>query len=129
MKLVAVILLFATPAFAQSNRLYSAHVRRVVDADTIQADLHLGCSITLHDQSIRFLACNAPERYTSNGIIATAIVKQWLPTNQPIELQIPCERDGSERKEKYGRWLSVINVGGTNLNIFLTTTHTNYFKP
>lgn len=123
------LLLFASIAQSDTNKLYSAHIRRVVDGDTAQVDIHLGLAVTLHDQQIRFLDCNAPERFTSNGPLATAIVRRWLPTNQAIMLEMPVERDGSERKEKYGRWLATVIVGGTNLSKQLTATHTNIFKP
>lgn len=109
-------------------RQYPATVKRVIDGDTIEVMINLGCSVTLDNQHIRFLDCYAPELNTSNGPTAAAIVKRWLPTNQFIILGMPLDRKGREKKDLYGRWLADLYVGQTNLIEVLTETQTNLFR-
>jgi endonuclease YncB( thermonuclease family) len=109
-------------------RQYPATVKRVIDGDTIEVLINLGCAVTLDNQHIRFLGCYAPELSTSNGPIAAAIVSRWLPTNQFIILGMPLDRKGHEKKDLYGRWLSDLYVGQTNLIEVLTKTQTNLFQ-
>ena len=40
---------------------YKIHVRRIIDADTIEVDIDLGFGIVMTGQKIRLFGINAPE--------------------------------------------------------------------
>jgi len=119
-RVVFVILMFLTVAATARalNYLYPAKVERVIDGDIIIVDLHLGLSVILDDQYIRFYGIDAWEtrgEERPQGLTAKQYVIDCLASAATVEIEIRPEW-GSKGKGKYGRWLGVIYVDGEDLN-------------
>jgi Kyanoviridae endonuclease len=89
---------------------YRAKVVRVVDGDTLHLDVELGFDVTRRD-SFRLYGINAPERGTPEGTQAT----QWLVEHLKGHETIVVTTHKDDR-EKYGRYLATLWIGGNNLN-------------
>jgi micrococcal nuclease len=99
---------------------YSATLVKLVDGDTLHADIDVGFSITVA-QIIRFYGVNAPEMETQAGKDAKAWVEQWFAAHCPTNGFTLQTLKG--RKEKYGRYLGIIIASdGANLNADLVST-------
>jgi len=96
---------------------YHAIIRRVVDGDTVRADIDLGLRVWAHNVTLRMVGIDAaetrtgPESQRSKGRQA----KRWLsdrlhPGNAVV---VETHRD---RQGKYGRWLATIWLQDQNLN-------------
>lgn len=81
---------------------YTATVERVLDADTIDADVDLGFSVHRKER-LRLFGLNAPEKGTVEGREAT----EWLKAQLPIGSQITI-RTQKDKTEKFGRMLATI---------------------
>lgn len=98
--------------------LYRATVLRIVDADTIHADVDLGFDIRRRD-SFRLAGINAPELSTAAGKEAKAYLERLLPKDAAgayLPVTIRTEKD---RREKYGRYLAWIELDGKTVNEIL----------
>jgi len=97
---------------------YAATVRRVIDGDTVDVDIDLGCSIH-HHVRVRLYGINAPETHgvkkTSEeykrGTAATEFLRKQV---EGSELVIHTHKD---RKGKYGRYLAELWVPGEEKSI------------
>lgn len=83
----------------------SAVCVKVVDGDTIYLD---------NDEKVRLVGVNTPERGVE-GYIASKNFVQKLCLNKKIGLDV----DKAKKKDKYGRTLAVVIVGGKNVNEML----------
>lgn len=86
---------------------YKAIVTRVIDGDSLKVDIDLGFEIWLKDQTIRLAKINAPEM-RGPTLEAGRQSKQFLEKmvlNKKIIL-----RTEKDHKEKYGRWLGIIQI-------------------
>ena len=93
---------------------YKITLRRVIDGDTIVADLDLGASVILSNQYFRLLGINAPELRGESkqaGLKSKAHLQELL-TNC-VDLLCKTHKD---KKGKYGRWLVELYDNGINLN-------------
>jgi len=86
---------------------YKAKVLRVIDGDTIEAEVDLGFNIRLRER-FRFAGINAYEKDTELGKKATEYVKKRFAENNN-ECIIKSEKQG-----KYGRWLAWIWLADSN---------------
>ncbi len=114
--LVLVLLFVSRLAFAL-DFVYLAKLERIIDGDTIVADLYLGLNVILDDQYIRFYeidAWEAREEEREKGLKAKEYLEERLSKRQ-IEIEIRPEW-GQNGKGKYGRWFGVIYVDGVNVN-------------
>jgi len=114
--LVLVLLLVSRLAFVL-DFVYLAKLERIIDGDTIVADLYLGLNVILDDQYIGFYGIDAWEtrgEEREKGLEAKEYLGERLSKGQ-IEIEIRAEW-GQTGKGKYGRWLSVIYVDGVNVN-------------
>jgi len=118
--LTIVILLLLLPPGSALDFLYPAEIERVIDGDTIVADLSLGLGVVLDDQYIRFYGIDAWEtrgEEREKGLKAKEYLKGRLSKGQ-IEIEIRPEW-GQNGKGKYGRWLGIVYVDGVNVNVEL----------
>ncbi len=91
---------------------YKATIPRVVDGDTVEANVDLGFGITVK-QRLRLLGVNTPEivgEYRDKGLEA----KEWLAT--VVEGQEVVVQTVKDKKDKYGRYLAVIWLDGESIN-------------
>jgi micrococcal nuclease len=81
---------------------YAAKILRIIDADTIEVDLDLGCDIHTN-LTLRLYGINAPEMRTAEGKAAKAYVQIMLPVDTPVVIETI-----KDRREKYGRYLAIV---------------------
>lgn len=85
----------------QPTYRYRAVVRRIIDGDTIEADVDLGFFV-LHRTRLRLLGIDCPERFTPEGKAATAFVASYLPAGSEVVVE-------SVKPDKYGgRWNATV---------------------
>jgi micrococcal nuclease len=86
---------------------YKAKVLRVIDGDTLDADIQLGFSVVLSKQRIRLYGIDTPESRTRNkeekvrGLISKEYLKDICPKESIIRLK-------SKERGKFGRILGII---------------------
>jgi micrococcal nuclease len=109
----------------EPNYVYRAVVTRVVDGDTVDANIDLGFRLFTKDR-IRLTGIDTPESRTRNkkekalGLAAKARIKQLL-TAAPLlkgkrgkkAVYLETSKDG---KGKFGRILGTLWIGTTNIN-------------
>jgi endonuclease YncB( thermonuclease family) len=100
---------------------YRATVLDIIDGDTLRAEVHLGCDVSIR-MTIRLYGINAPEMSTDEGKAAKAYVVEWISTNAPQGIFVL--RTIKDHKEKYGRYLGLVvsNVAEETLNDALIRT-------
>ena len=95
-----------------SEYIFPATVKRVVDADTIVVDLSLGFGILFKDQTFRFYGINAYETKLYKGVTeeekvlglkAKTLVENFCPTGSKVFVETY-----KAKKGKYGRYLAVV---------------------
>lgn len=96
-----------------------ATITRVVDADTLEADLDLGWRITYHAK-IRLAGVNAPERHTLAGNTARQWVIDALQPD-PAAFAAPVTVV-SHSLDKYGRVLADVYLPDPHPHIALPVT-------
>lgn len=87
---------------------YNASLIKVVDGDSIWLNIDLGFSIWTK-QLIRLNGLDTPELNTSEGQDAKVFTQNWFESNPVFTLT-------SYKREKYGRYLGVINGEYGTLN-------------
>lgn len=96
---------------------YRAVVTNVVDADTIDVDLDLGCHVWIH-RRLRFLEVDAWEtrgEEREKGLAAKAYVEQSIADADRVIVQTEMDAEG-----KYGRllaWVHLIFADGSSINL------------
>ena len=96
---------------------YRARITRVIDGDTVEAQIDLGFQVTF-TATLRLIGINAPEtRGTERplGLAATRYLESLLDdlTGASRALTIRTEKDLTG---KYGRYLAELLAGEVNLN-------------
>ena len=81
---------------------YRAQLKRVIDGDTIVADIDLGLRIWAHDQKIRLLDIDTPERGDEPGFSkAKKYVEAVLGQVDNIYVR-------AKKIDSFGRWLAYV---------------------
>ena len=99
-----------TPKPPEELYWYGCEIIRVIDGDTITADIDLGFGVWLHNKTLRLYGVDAPElnRNGQGDGSGEAAAKRL------VELLANCDsvmiRTHKDRTEKYGRWLATIFV-------------------
>lgn len=126
--LFAAILAWTSGAYAQppsEDALY--HYRAVVidvyDGDTITVDIDLGFHVWVRGERIRLAHIDAPEfrGATKEAGKAAGDFLRDLILNKTVIVQTIKSADGSDEREKYGRYLGVIWLDGVNVNDLLVS--------
>ncbi len=107
---------------------YQAKIVRVVDGDTVHAEVDLGFDIRF-TMKLRLMGINAPELRTDDGKSARDFLMRLLMVNG--EYQTCTIRTEKDRTEKYGRYLATIFVpsGEFALNVNLEMIENGYAVP
>ena len=93
--------------------VYEAKITRVVDGDTVIADINLGFNVVLHDVSLRLLGINAPEmkgETIDEGKRSCARLEE-LTRGKAVVL-----KTHKDKREKYGRLLAEMRVDDIDVN-------------
>jgi len=85
--------------------IYTAQLKRVIDGDTLEVDMDLGCGVYV-TQRVRLFGLNSPEKKTEGGKDSKAYVEKILRAAQG-ELLLCTHKDD---REKYGRLLGNVFV-------------------
>lgn len=101
---------------------YNCNIIRVIDGDTVVADIDLGFDIH-HIHTVRLLGINTPELNKSDQRERARAAKDFLAETV---LEERCEiQTHKDRSDKYGRYLAEIIVWqddvGVNVNELLVT--------
>lgn len=96
---------------------YRARITRVIDGDTVEAEIDLGFQITF-TATLRLSGMNAPETRGAErpqGLAATRYLESLLNdlTGEQHRLLVRTQKD---RTGKYGRYLAELTADGVNLN-------------
>ena len=99
---------------------YRARITRVIDGDTVEAEIDLGFHVTF-TATLRLTGINAPETRGAErpqGLAATRYLESLLDdlTGENRELTIRTKQDLTG---KYGRYLAELIAGEVNLNLAL----------
>lgn len=92
---------------------YEATLQRIVDADTVDLIIDLGCSVTIKERC-RLYGINAPEMRTPEGKAAKKYVEGLLDPQAKVLIKTHKDKRG-----KYGRYLVTICYGSTTVNDML----------
>lgn len=98
---------------------YKAQMVRVVNGDTVVADIDLGFSIWLRGEHLRLLGAEAPERRTPEGPAATDALKARVLKRELIVCTTPMKRSNAEARGSFGRYLVTIYDQGQDVNQWL----------
>lgn len=94
---------------------YRLNLIRVVDADTLDIEIQLGCYVAT-SQRVRLNGVNAPEKNTPLGRLAKAWVEEWFAARVEKPLTVLTIKD---KREKFGRLLAEIWCDGESLTRML----------
>jgi micrococcal nuclease len=115
------VLLSSWTAKASTNE-YRADVIKVIDGDTVVLNIHLGFDISMVSHC-RLYGVNTPELHKGTidsiraGNVSKNVTTAMLSGRTVRLLSI------DDRRDKYGRVLGIIMVGGTNVNQYLLDGH------
>lgn len=85
---------------------YKAIVTRVIDGDTIEAEVDLGFHVKMNLR-FRLARINAPELKKGGDITRAYLITKLLDKEIIIK---------SFKTDKYGRWLAEVFIEGENIN-------------
>jgi endonuclease YncB( thermonuclease family) len=100
-------------AAAKKKDVYirNAKVIRVIDGDTAEFNVDLGCDININ-MTCRFNGINAPETSTKEGKESKAWLENKLTPELPVVIQTV-----ADKKEKYGRYLADVYLPNSTTSI------------
>ena len=102
--------------------LYKAKVVRVIDGDTIVADIDLGFRTWLHDEHLRLNGLDAPEIDTPEGEETAALIRDRIEGKMVYLCTVKMKRSEREATGSFGRYLTEVYEGGESINQWLLKT-------
>ena len=96
--------------------IYRAKITRIVDGDTIVADIDLGFSVVLEKQIFRLSRINAPEMKEPTMLLALTSKDALSSKILGKDVVVKTKKDSHD---KYGRYLAEIFLGEENINDWL----------
>lgn len=98
---------------------YRAEIVRVIDGDTVVANVDLGFDVWLRDMRLRLAGIDAPERNTTGAEKATTALTTRIEGEDVYICSIKAKRSDDETKDGFGRYFAVIHHKGWNINEWL----------
>ena len=98
---------------------YAAKITRVVDGDTVDADVDLGFNVWRHNERLRLDGVDTPERGEPGYDEATEALSRRISGRSVYICTVPAKRSTKEQTGKYGRYLATIWYEGRNINQWL----------
>lgn len=120
--------LMAAPVFAQDDECalytYRAKVVRVIDGDTLVADVDLGFRIHVNGETFRLYGIDAPETQSRGGRVVTEEEKaRGLLAKETLRAMLEGKDiflcTIKDKQGKYGRYLARIFYEGVDVNRWL----------
>lgn len=105
---------------------YRCTIIKIIDGDTVDVDVDLGFDIVLRGLRIRVFGIDTPESRTSNalekkfGLAAKHKVESLIPVGSSQILKTTKDRDGGDKKGKFGRILGDFKVEYAGESALLT---------
>lgn len=120
----------SSPAFAADGTdvpdcglyLYRAEIVRVIDGDTIVADIDLGFRTWLRDEHLRLYGIDTPELRSDEGKEAAQALRLRIEGKTLYICTIKAKRSDAESTGSFGRYLVVVYENGENINDWLLAT-------
>ena len=122
------------PAYACETGIYALSAVRVIDGDTVKADIELGLGLVLRGRAIRLQGIDSPEvrgvreEEKEAGRKARDFLKQRLDKAGLVTVGLKSgevkvgQGRGRESSDKYGRLIGVLYADGVNLNELLVNS-------
>lgn len=95
---------------------YKATIMRVIDGDTVVADIDLGFNTVRRNEHLRLIGIDAPENKTDAGKLATDALRSRIEGKELFICTTKTKRSGKEATGSFGRYLAEIYDGGDNVN-------------
>jgi len=95
----------------QDTYIRNAVVKKVIDGDTVDLLMDLGCDIAINLRC-RLDGINAPEKNTAAGQVA----KTWLTEKIPPATSVVVQTV-KDKKEKFGRYLARVYLPDNELSL------------
>lgn len=96
--------------------LYRANIVRVIDGDTVVADIDLGFRTWRRGEHLRLYGIDAPERAEQAGKDAEELLRTRIEGQRVYVCTIKSKRSDREARGSFGRYLTVIHKDGENIN-------------
>lgn len=106
---------------------YGIKINRVIDGDTVVADVDLGFGVWLKDKHIRLYGVNTPEKNTPEGVDALKFTQSLLSHDTAMYVLHVLEH----KADKYGRLLGNVymTVGVTTKGLTQEIIANGHGKP
>ncbi|WP_299938544.1 thermonuclease family protein [uncultured Pelagimonas sp.] len=100
---------------------YKATIVRVIDGDTVVADIDLGFNTVRRNEHLRLIGVDAPENKTDAGKKTTEALRSRIEGKEMYICTTRTKRSGREATGSFGRYLAEIYLGGENVNKWLVS--------
>ncbi len=101
---------------------YKAYVVRVIDGDTVVADIDLGFNTVRKNEHLRLIGIDAPENDTIEGKAVTSALRARIEGKELYICTTKTKRSGKEATGSFGRYLAEVYDGGESINQWLLAT-------
>jgi micrococcal nuclease len=98
---------------------YRAEIVRVIDGDTVVANIDLGFDVWLHDEHLRLSRVQAAELGAPGGEHAAAALRARVEGRRLYICTEKMKRKDREARGSFGRYLVTIYDDGENVNHWL----------
>lgn len=98
---------------------YRAEIVRVVDGDTVVANVDLGFNIWRHDEHLRLVGIDTPEHGKDGAKEATEALRQRVESRMLYICNVKAKRSDREATGSFHRYLVTIYDNGENVNAWM----------
>lgn len=98
---------------------YRAEIVRVIDGDTVVADIDLGFDVWLRGEHLRLFGIDTPELDTDAGRSVKQVLKDRIEGRTLFICTIKAKQSDREVTGSFGRYLTEIYDGSVNINAWL----------
>jgi micrococcal nuclease len=98
---------------------YKADIVRIVDGDTVVANIDLGCEVWRHNEHLRLFGIDTPDRGDVGYTEATDALAQLIEGQRVLICTVKAKRSDVEAKGSFGRYLATIWIDDLNVNQWL----------
>ncbi|TNJ36568.1 thermonuclease family protein, partial [Phaeobacter sp. B1627] len=94
---------------------YRVEIVRVIDGDTVVADIDLGFDVWLCNEHLRLFAIQSEERNEKGFLPAKIALEQRLTGQDVYICTVKSARSDNEKTGSFGRYLATVYVNGENV--------------